>query len=137
MTFEDISLAELDGLIDDTTSASHKVTEKSVKEQLTKMRKLLEEMRVALVEIRHLDQEFKRGNMMTEPYNDRHTRLVRSYYAARDEIANVLVSRISESANNAEDKSRIARFGQFLKDNKDFLRNASQLILTVVQIFAR
>ncbi|MGP8056936.1 MAG: hypothetical protein ACLP9K_04970 [Nitrososphaerales archaeon] len=137
MTFEDISLADLDSLIDDTTSASHKVKEKSVKEQLTEMRRLLEEMRVAIVEIRHLDQEFKRGNMMTEPYNDRHTRLVRSYFGARDEIADVLVSKIAESANNAEDKGRIVRFGQFLKDKKDFLLNASQLILTIVQIFAR
>lgn len=137
MTFEDISMSGLDALIDETGRATEKVVDKVIKEQLLRFKANLADMRVALVELRHLDDEFKRGNVMSEVYFDRHKKLVRDFLAARDHISDVVVPNIADKASTEKDKSTITKFKDFLKNNKDFVLNASQLILNIVRTFGK
>jgi len=137
VTFEEISLSGLDEAIQQTSKGADNVTDETVREQLQQLKTNLGDMRLALVELRHLEDEFKRGNIMSEMYLDRHKKLVRDYLAARDHIGDVVVPKLAEKAPLGDSRSKIAKFRDALKNNKEFLLNVSQLIISVVQLFGK
>jgi len=137
MSFEDVSLSGLDALIEETGRGVGKVTDQAMKEQLLQFKANLGDMRVALVELRHLEDQFKRGNILSEVYLDRHKKLVRDFYAARDNIADVVVPKIADKAPTDKDKSTISKVKDSLKNNKEFILSASQFILNVIQMFGK
>jgi len=137
MSFENISVSGLDGLVEQAGASINKVTDQAAKERLLEIKANLTDMRVALVELHHLEDEFKRGNIMSEVYLDRHKKLVRDFLTARDYIGDVVVARIAEKATSGEDRSKIAKFKEALKNNRDFLLNVSQFILSIVQLFGK
>jgi hypothetical protein len=137
MIIDDISVEDLEKLAIETESQLEKIQNPDVKNYVLKMISRFNEMIVALTEIEHLENEFHRGNITSEVYFDRHKKLVYDFYSARNTIPDEIIPKIENFAEGAGQKSKLEKFKNYLKSNKDFILNVSQLVLTILQIFGK
>jgi len=137
MEFEGVTVSQLGTLVEETNEAISKVGNETVKAQLIQFKRNLSDMRVALSELDHLEEEFKRGNVMSELYFDRHKKLIRDFFTAKDGIAQTVLPRIIDSSPTEEGKSKLHRLMEYLRGNKDLFLNLSQLLVSIIQLFGK
>lgn len=135
MDLEGITVAGIDSLIESAGRAIRDVPNAAVKQALQSMKARLADMKVALVELENVEDKYQRGDVTPDHYFDRRKKLVRDFFAARDEIPDAVVPNVAELAPTPEEKGRIMKFKGFLKDNKEFIAVGTDFILTIVKAF--
>ena len=136
MSVEDVSLADLDFLLDEVGDSLPKIANPKAKEHMAEVRRRIEEMKVAKVEIMHTESEFHRGNLTQDFYSMKHKQLTTDFIRARDSISNVHIPSLSQLAPDVQSKGRLTRLASMVADNKELVTGISQLIISVVSIFA-
>ena len=137
MDVDGITLSDVNSLIEHTASTIRGLSDDHVKAELQSMKDNLSEMRVALVELENLEDKHSRGNVTPDTYFDRRMKLVRDFYAAKDEIPSKVIPSIAESAPSPEEKGRIMKFKELVKSKKEFVPVALEFLLIVAKIFTR
>ena len=137
MSVESISIADLDELSEDVADAMEKVTDARVKERLKEIGKRIGDMKVARIEIEHVNDEFHHGNFTQEFYSMKHKQLLADFIHARDAISNDTIQKISDLAPDDRSKRTLSGFAVAIKTNKGFVLGVSQLIVSIVSIFGR
>jgi hypothetical protein len=115
--------------------AASRVTNLKVKEELTGIRQRIADMRVARMELDHINDEFHRGNITQDFYGVKHKQLITDFVRSRDSIPNLILPKISELAPDVESQGRLSKFAAKLKSNKEFVLGVSQLIVSIISIF--
>lgn len=135
MKVEDFSISELGYAGEQIIEYSKKIPNIIVKEQFVDIKDDVIGMKVAVAELQNLQEQFDRGNIITEIYVDRHKKLLRDLYSYRDNIVDIIIPKITEQIMVEEQKSKISSLKTLLKNNKDFVSNLLQLAIIVIQIF--
>jgi hypothetical protein len=99
------------------------------------MKARLAEMRVALVELENVEEKHSRGDITTDHYFDQRKKLIRDFFAARDQIADSVVPNVAERAPTSEEKGRLTKFKGFLKENREFVAMGTDFVLTIAKTF--
>jgi hypothetical protein len=137
MSLEGVSVSDINSMISRTTETIVDVNDENVRKRLSEMKKHLSDMRVALVELENVEERHSRGDLTPDIYFDRRKKLVRDFYAARDEIADNVVPGVAKMAQTQDQKSALSKFKDLLKNNREFVVMGLDFVLTVARTFAR
>ncbi len=132
---DSLSKIDIDDAIEKVNQTIPKIKNSSVIDQLSTLKSHLEEMKVAQIELEHVEEEFHRGNLVSEIYLDRHKKLVRDYFIARDSIPEDVVPNIASLIDSDESKTGLRKWGGLLRENRNFVLNLTQFLLNVVTLF--
>jgi hypothetical protein len=136
VSVEEVSVNKLQSLIDEIGESAAKIPSGEIKEELLRFRGRVEDMKIARIEIGHLNDLHSRGELTPDVYLIRHKQLTRDFHKAKDDIANKAAPTISELANDEEKRGKLSKLAESIKNNKDFVLAASQFLVGVVSVFA-
>lgn len=132
---EGITVSGIESLIDQLNRAINEVQDVGVGRELRSMKSKLAEMRVALVELENVEEKHSRGDITPDHYFSQRKKLVRDFFAARDQISDSVVPNIAAYAPTPDGKGRLMKFKDFLKDKKEFIATGMDFVLTVAKVF--
>lgn len=127
MTKNDLDIDDLTLAIQETNEATKKTP--NLSSELANLRRKLETMKVASIELRSLRDDYERGNITTENYHVQNKKLSMDIERARNE-ANLIS--IINKIQDVEKKSRLLRIKEAILSNKDFIVAVIEILGTIM-----
>lgn len=127
MKRNDINVDDLETAIQNTNEAIKR--NPKFKADLLELRKNMEIMKIAVIELISLRDDFERGNITTEFYQVQSKKLRMDVERARNE-ANLLS--IIDRVENKEEKSKLLQLKEAIVSNKDFIITALEILKTIL-----
>jgi hypothetical protein len=127
LTKNDLDIDDLTLAIQETNEATKKTP--NLSSELANLRRKLETMKVASIELRSLRDDYERGNITTENYHVQNKKLSMDIERARNE-ANLIS--IINKIQDVEKKSRLLRIKEAILSNKDFIVAVIEILGTIM-----
>ena len=127
MRKNEIDVDDLETAIQNTNEAIKEKPE--LKAELLELRKNLETMKIATIELANLRDDFERGNVVTESYQVQSKKLRMDIERARNE-ANLL--NIIGKIKDKEEKSKLIRLKEAIVSNKDFIIATIKILKSIL-----
>lgn len=127
-----LSAEEIEASLATVNGALQQGTGNATKSHLLKIREGLTDMLVARQEITNVDSLHSRGELTSDQYLTQRKKLVRDFYACRNEISEVDAPRLIEDAPEPV-RSRLRNAWERAKAEGSFLIPLAALVLDVVK----
>lgn len=126
---------ELDELIQKTNDSINAIEIVKIKASLVGLKSSLEDMKVATLELDYIEEQFRRGNIVTEVYFDKHKKLIRDYEESKDRAVDKELPSIAAQINSNNSKWSAKKLKQLLSDNKGFVLNIGMFLMDLSKLF--